>query len=332
MPCGSTTALSRRSRSSWRRGRRVGFGRSRDDAGSLPEHLADRLDEQRRIARENGEAIIEDPAVVLRAITHQWPSFTLADLAQFLKSRTDASQFDAAYLAVTTSGDLVVLPPDGSGGDRFTSRDMIEAARSLRQRVISMAGRRGHALSLRSSDGSPSSSAEPLPPPAPPAPSPLPLNLMPCVDEQRRVLDYLTAEGDAKAIAVMADGARDALLAAARLAWQASGLRVIGAASSRAAAEHLQAAAGISSQPLAAYEDGWQRGLELLAQDHVLLVDGAEMLGLRQLERIVGVADKARAKVVLIGNAAQLQAMRIESAFQSVLREIGLPDPQCAAS
>ncbi len=185
----------------------------------MPGHLTDRLAEQRRIARENGEAIIEDPAVVLRAITHQWPSFTLADVAQFLRSRTDESQFDAAYLAVTKSDDLVPLPPDAGGRERFTSRDMVEAARSLRQRVLSMAGRRGHGVA-----------GAPVPPPSslPPTSNPPQVD-----DEQRRLFDYLTSEGDAKAIAVIVAEARDALLTAVRRAWEANGLRVTGAVLSR---------------------------------------------------------------------------------------------------
>jgi Ti-type conjugative transfer relaxase TraA len=287
-------------------GRNLGVGRGRRGNESLPDHLTERIVEQQRIVKENGAAILEDPTVVLRALTHQRPTFTHHDLAEFLRSRTDAAQFDAALLAVTQSAELVALASDGGGQGRFTSRDMIEAAKSLKARTVSMATRRGHGVA-------PDRQSSVL--------SQFSLN-----HEQRRAFEYLVGDGDAKAIAVAAGADKDALLTAARLAWNAEGLQVMGAARSRTAAENLQAASGIGSQTLASLEDGWQQGRDLLTREAVLVADGAEMLGLKQLERLLAAVDKARAKVVIIGDSVQLQAMKVEWPFHGVLLEIGLPD------
>jgi Ti-type conjugative transfer relaxase TraA len=287
-------------------GRNVGVGRLRRDDENLPDHLSERIAEQQRIAKENSEAILEDPTVVLRALTHQRPTFTQRHLADFLRSRTDAAQFDAVLLAVTQSPDLVALTPDSGGQGRFTSRDMIEAAKSLKARALSMASRKGHGVT-------PDRQTSVL--------SKISLN-----DEQRRAFDYLVGHGDAKAIAIVANAGKDSLLAAARLAWDAEGLQVAGAARSRTAAENLQATSGIRTQTLTDLEEGWQQGRDILTREDVLLVDGSEMIGLKQLERVLAVTDKARAKVVLIGDSVQLQAMKVEWPFRSVLREIGLTE------
>jgi Ti-type conjugative transfer relaxase TraA len=294
-------------------GRNVGVGRARRGDENLADHLRGRIAEQQRIVQENGDAILEDPTVVLRALTHQRPTFTHRDLAEFLRSRIGAAQFDAVYLAVTQSQELVAatrsrelvaLSPDGDQ-NRFTSRDMMEAARSLKHRAVSMASRRGHGV-------------------APDRRSAV-LSRFSLSGEQLRAFDYLVADGDAKAIAV-ADADKDALLAAARLAWDAEGLKVAGAARSRMAADKVHAASGIPSRALADWEEGWQQGRDPLTREGVLVVDGSEMIDLKQLERFLAVADKARAKVVLIGDSIRLGTMRIESPFRDVLLEIGLTE------
>jgi hypothetical protein len=242
--------------------RRVGFGRP----------ASERLAEQRRIARDNGDCIIEDPAVVLRALTQQRPVFTRLELARFLRSRTAAEQFDAAYRAVTESADLIALPSDGTVA-RFTSRDMVDAEKSLMHRVRVMAQRRGHGIKAVPGD----------------ADWPAALGA-----EYRRAFDYLIGEGDAKAIALSAGGT--VLIAAARRAWTESGLRVV---------------------------DAPALAVETVTAHCVLLVEGSELLALKELERLAAVADKARAKIVLVGDGLRLAAMRVDSAFQRVIAMLG---------
>jgi ATP-dependent exoDNAse (exonuclease V) alpha subunit len=189
-------------------GRRIGVGRARQGAQTLPSHLTDRIAEQQRIAHENGETILEDPTVALRALTHQRPIFTYPELAQFLRSRTSsAAQFDTVLHAVTRSADFVALEPAAGHRGRFTSRDMIEAEASLVRRAASMAARRGHAVAPDRQSAVASQFA--------------------MDDALRRAFEYLVSEGDAKAIAV-AGAAKGVLLTASRQAWTAEGFAVVG--------------------------------------------------------------------------------------------------------
>ena len=122
-------------------------------------------------------------------------------------------------------------------------------------------------------------------------------------EDQRTALKYMVAEGDLKALAAAADSGKCALLAAAREVWERRGLKVIGIAVSRISAETLQSSSGIPSQTLDSQEREWQEGRDAWTANHVVVVDEAEMIGLKQLERILAVADKARSKVVLVGDA-----------------------------
>jgi len=107
-----------------------------------------------------------------------------------------------------------------------------------------------------------------------------------------------------------------------REAWEIQELSVIGVALSRIAAETLQASSGIPTQPLASHELEWQEGRNPLTLNHVIVVDGAEMIGLKQLERLLAVVDKARAKVLLMGDSAQLEAMGSMSPLQAFSTEL----------
>jgi ATP-dependent exoDNAse (exonuclease V) alpha subunit len=280
--------------------RRIGVGRARQAGRTLPTHLAERIAEQQRIAKANGEAILEDPSVALRALTRQRPAFTRQELVQYLRARTqNAVEFDAVLTAVSQSSELVALAAD-NGEERFTSRDMIEAEKSLLRRTASMATRRGHGVAL---DRQNSISAQ-------------------CMlsEAAQHAFVCLVSEGDAKALAVTG-GAKAAIIAAASQAWGEQGFAVRGVAPSRRAAASLQAASGILSQSLAAYDEQWEGGFEM-TRDTVLLLDGAEMLGLKQLERVLAVADRARAKAVFVGDFEQLRAARAESPFRDLMRNI----------
>ncbi|MDP8985356.1 MAG: MobA/MobL family protein [Pseudomonadota bacterium] len=283
-------------------GRRVG-GRARQ-SDAVPDYIGERIAEQQLIARQNGRTILEDPTVALRAITHQRPTFTMQELTQFLRSRTEsAAQLDAALLAISRSADLVAL--DGAGGqERFTSRDMIEAHQSLVRRAASMLLRRGHAVDTDRRLAV--------------------LGQSTLTDAERCSFDYVVSDGDLKALTTGA-AAKAVLLPAARHAWHAQGLTVEGAAPSAAEARHLEAATGIGSQDLAQCEERWHRGLGRLTRDTVFVLDGAQLLGLKQLERALAAADNARAKIVLMADSDQLRAMKAEPPFCTLLRQVPAP-------
>ncbi|MDB6086307.1 MAG: Ti-type conjugative transfer relaxase TraA, partial [Gammaproteobacteria bacterium] len=193
------------------------------------------------------------------------------------------------------------LDPDDDKRGRFTSRDMVEAENSLIRRTASMAERHRH--------GVPSDTQNTV------------LTRFPMSDPQRRAFEWLVGEGDIKAIAVTKD-LKDTLLSAARHAWDSESLAVKGAALSEQAAQHLEAASGIDSQSIAQCEEQWQQGAGLPDAGTVLLLDGAQTMGLKQLERILAVADKARAKLVLVADFDQLRAMRVDTPFRTVLSQL----------
>ncbi len=250
-----------------------------------------------------------DPTVALRALCRRQPTFTHDELVQFLKPRTgDQAQLDAVLAAIMESSELAALAPDGAAPARFTSRDMLEAEKSLMKRAAVMTARRGRG-------------AAPGPRLSELARSELPqvTEAPQLSEEQRRAFEYIAGDGDIKALAAAAYDGKSLLLAALREHWESRGLTVIGAALSPAAAHTLQGSSGIGSQTLESLELQWREGRVPMTPNHVLVVDGAEMIGVKQLERLLAAVDRARGKVVLVGDSQQLEAMGSMSPLRSIL-------------
>ncbi len=274
--------------------RKTGVGRPLYDIDALPEHLHARFAEQRLIAQVNGAAIIEDPAIAIRALAHQRRSFTHAQLSQFLRSRTDGDlQHDAALSAVMASPELIALNPIDHRPAEYASRDLIEAEKSLLRRALTLAAR--HAGASRRSRprlDAPRSGAPPVDA-AVTKPSGDALRPECWLSQLRETFSYVVAAGDFKAVA-LPEEARTEFVSTARAYWQAQGRRV------------LEGAA--PADPGA------------LAQDDVLVVAGAELMDVKSLERILAGAERARAKLVLLADAVQLQAMGAMAPLHSLMR------------
>ncbi len=113
------------------------------------------------------------------------------------------------------------------------------------------------------------------------------------------------------------------MLGIARDAWEHAGYRVQGLALSGIAAENLESGSGIASRTIASIEHQWGQGRELLDRRSILVIDEAGMIGSRQMERVVSEAEKHGAKVVLIGDPAQLQAIEAGAAFRATAERHG---------
>ncbi|WP_234178872.1 Ti-type conjugative transfer relaxase TraA [Sphingopyxis sp. NFH-91] len=270
---------------------------------------ADRLAEHLEIARSNGEKILANPSIAIDAITHRQATFTTRDLAMFAHRNSDGKeQFDAVMTAVKSSPELVALGRDGSGDDRFTSKSMIETEQRLERATTTLDARRNHGVAEhRRERALARASARGLDLSA----------------EQRGALEHVTSARGVSNVIGYAGTGKSAMLGVAREAWEAAGYRVQGAALSGIAAEGLEQGSGIGSRTLASLEHQWANDRERLTDKHVLVIDEAGMVGTRQLERVVSEAERQGAKVVLVGDPQQLQAIEAGAAFRAAAERHG---------
>ncbi len=259
----------------------------------------------REIARENGARIIARPALLLEAITAQQAIFTRHDLARLLHRYTDdAAQFARALALVEASPELVRLGRDGRGEPRFTTRGMLACERDLAADGASLAARRGHPTFSEARIRSTAEAAG-------------------LGEEQAEALRHVTTPAGLAAIVGFAGTGKSALLGIAADIWREAGYRVRGVALSGIAADGLQEGAGITSRTIASQMLRWQRGRERLRAGDILVVDEAGMIGSRDMRALLAAAKAAGAKVVLVGDAEQLQPIAAGAPFRLLVERLG---------
>lgn len=265
---------------------------------------ADRAEDHRRIARENGARIVADPSAALDAITQQQSTFTRRDMAMFAHRHSDGiDQFNEVMGAMRGAPDLVELGKDDAGQDRFTTRDMIEAEQRLHRAAELMAERERHKVNDAGRQAALARAES---------------RDLVLSGEQADALAHVTDGRDLGIVVGYAGTGKSAMLGVAREAWEDAGYTVRGAALSGIAAENLEGGSGIASRTIASMEHGWSQGRDMLTSRDVLVIDEAGMVGTRQLERVLSHAAEAGAKVVLVGDPQQLQSIEAGAAFRSI--------------
>ncbi|WP_029314320.1 Ti-type conjugative transfer relaxase TraA, partial [Acidiphilium angustum] len=295
-----------------------------------------RLDEE--AAKRNATLIREKPEQVLTLITNEKSVFDRRDIARALHRAVDwhgagsgagpdagadaggAEAFRVALARVMASPALVELQPaqrDERGREiepaRYSTREMVEIERAMAASADRMEEARGFAVAPRHVDAAIGrqdgairrAGGDGL------------------AAEQRAAIEHITGPERIAAVVGLAGAGKSTMLAAAREAWQAQGYQVHGAALAGKAAEGLEESSGIVSRTLASWSRGWERGFDQLGPRDVFVIDEAGMVGSKQLSRFITEADRAGAKIVLIGDPEQLQPIGAGAAFRAVAERVG---------
>lgn len=288
-----------------------------------------RLDEE--AAQRNADLIREKPEQVLTLITGEKSVFDRRDVARTLHRyiNDDVQEFQSAFAKVMASPALVELQPertDPATGEielaRYSTREMVEIESGMIESAQRMHGAHGHGVGRRHveraidrQDAALQRSAGGTSPAGDPSAR--------LSDEQRRAIEHITGPERIAAVVGYAGAGKSTMLAAAREAWEAEGYTVHGAALSGKAAEGLEESSGIQSRTLASWSRGWENDRGTIGRGDVFVIDEAGMVGSRQLARFVGEAEARGAKIVLVGDHEQLQAIGAGAPFRAITEEIG---------
>lgn len=268
---------------------------------------AERAEAHAAVRAENARQILARPELVLEALTQREAVFTRQDMARELhRHLDDPEQFQTVLAKLDASPELVRL----SEGDRweaarFSTRTMIAAEERMMAVAGALAAWRDHDVPaeyvVAAEARAPHLSAE-----------------------QSTAIIHITGWEHIAVVAGAAGAGKSTSLTAAREAWEAAGYRVRGAALAGKAADALQTSSGIESRTLHALEYGWRNGRDPLGPRDVLVIDEAGMVGSRQMGRVLEAVQAAGAKVVLVGDARQLQPIEAGAAFRAIAEQIGV--------
>ena len=263
-----------------------------------------RVKEHQEIARRNGEKILADPSIALYAITRQQSTFTHHDIARFVNRHSaDQAQFSEVYVKILASNELVYLGQDGKGVQRFSTKAQYQLESEMMSQAESLANRHSHKVA---------SKAVAL------VKARHTLN-----DEQSLALEHVSTGANLACVVGYAGSGKSYFLKAAREVWEASGYKVHGVALSGIAAQNLEASSGIASRTFASRQWYWERDKEHLSAKDVIVVDEAGMLGSEQMALVVREVERANAKLILVGDSEQLQAINAGAAFRGLVEKVG---------
>nr|WP_194398670.1 MobF family relaxase [Microbacterium atlanticum] len=142
--------------------------------------------------------------------------------------------------------------------------------------------------------------------------------------DQRVALDRIVSSGRAVDLLVGAAGTgKTTAMRALRNAWESAYGRgsVVGLAPSAGAAHVLAEELGIPTENTAKWWSNHLTRGEAFSVGQLVIVDEASLAGTLSLDRITGIAERAGAKVLLVGDHAQLQAVDAGGAFALLVHD-----------
>jgi len=271
--------------------------------------------------QEMADRLLADPELLLKQLGNERSTFDEKDIAKALHRYVDdPTDFANIRARLMASDDLILLKPQqverqtGKVAEPaiFTTREILRIEYDMAQSAEVLSQRKGFgiaeakiAAAVRSVE-----TADPD--------KPFKLDR-----EQVEAVRHVTGDNGIAAVVGLAGAGKSTLLAAARVAWEGKRHRVFGAALAGKAAEGLEDSSGIKSRTLASWELSWENGRDLLDRGDIFVVDEAGMVSSQQMARVLKAAEDAGAKVVLVGDAMQLQPIQAGAAFRAISERIG---------
>jgi Ti-type conjugative transfer relaxase TraA len=265
--------------------------------------------------------IEHNPTVLLEMIVAQTATFLAADISRhLLRYVTDKTTSDRILARVMASPELLTRRPDVYDPESrrlvakavYTTRSMQALEASMIDAAGRLQRRGGHAVSqarvdaaIRAVEG-----ADPAKP-------------FTLAVEQVEAIQAVTGDASIACVVGIAGSGKSTMLEVAHRAWRAADQRVCGAALSGKAAEGLQQSSGIASRTLASWELAWSRGQDGLRRGDIFVIDEAGMVPTRQMAVVVGQVRASGAKLVLVGDAEQLQPIDAGAAFRAITERVG---------
>ena len=256
-----------------------------------------------RKAREAELAMRRDPSVIVERVSSMKALFTRQDLYRDLNQVTDDPVvFNAVKSALDVHPDLVPLETGavpGSSREWLTTRSVLETEQSIIAlgRVLSEHGSFGLSEAVRARALSTDSRLS---------------------DEQVSAVNHLTGDAQLAIVAGVAGAGKSTMLSVVRQGYEEAGYRVSGVALAGKAADELHRSSGIESRTLASWLYRQDAGMLELTSTDVIVMDEAGMVHDKTMERVLNAANRAGAKVILVGDAEQLQPIQAGSPFRSL--------------
>lgn len=275
----------------------------------------DRMALHEQLRRDNAARIERRPEIVIDAVSREKSVFDERDIARHLhRWIDDGQQFQNLLARVMASPELVMLAGEGVEFDtgelrpaQFATREMVRIEETMVRQAAHLSGHGAFGARAHIRNEVLASHRQ-------------------LSSEQRNAIELATGDERLTLIVGRAGAGKTTMMNAAREIWEASGYRVVGGALAGKAAEGLEKEAGIESRTLASWALQWQRGRLKLDAETVFVMDEAGMVSSRQMAEFIAAAAYSGAKIVLVGDADQLQPIEAGGAFRALSEQFGFAE------
>lgn len=326
-----------------------GIGRHLQDKG-LETHT---IQENKVIRLINSNKIIENPEIILDKLAQEKNNFTVDDIKKSIESYKSANESSiqkplwkgtskninellqgleknesvftdknlrrvvAKYSDnlieinkiiedIKSSPNLLPIGPGNDGRERYTTRAMFDLENHLQKLSGILYRRNKHAVKNRIIERS--------------------IKKFNLKDDQAEAIRHVLKGPDVTAIVGRAGTGKSYSLKVAADAWTKAGYKVQGIALAGIAASNMQIDSGINSKTIASFTLALKENRLTLSKQDIVIMDEAGMTDSSSFHDVLVAVKRAKAKLVLVGDHAQLQPVGPGAPFRALLERIGFSE------
>jgi Ti-type conjugative transfer relaxase TraA len=249
--------------------------------------------------KERSEEQIKETA--FDELTRNKATFSKYDLDHYIKrcGIQDPDEVAKLALSVLAHKDIKIVGIGEHGEARFTSRNYEDREKRMFDAAETLSARQTFKTSSIKQDYN--------------------LNVSRLSGEQKEAVREILDGKDLSILIGRAGAGKTTAMKEVVQAYEQSGYQVIGAAPTGAAAKNLGKDTGIKCKTIHSWIGSWDKGSgQPLNDKTVLIVDEAGMLSTKWLDKTLSAAEKAGAKVILVGDPDQLKAVEAGDAFRGL--------------
>lgn len=143
-------------------------------------------------------------------------------------------------------------------------------------------------------------------------------------EEQAAVVRYAISAGSIKVIEGAAGSGKSTSALAIANAYKSSGYKVTGLAASWSAAVIIGRDANIDARAVAGFIGDVEKGKIKLTEKDVLMIDESGLIGSRDAEKLLSIAEKYGCKIVMLGEEKQLSSVAAGPALAIIMEKAGV--------
>ncbi len=275
-------------------------GKSRYSGGSY-------LKEENQIIRESREQIaLGDVDELIQLLSIEHSVFTRRDIEKLLfktlKETTSSELYLVKVEELLSNKNVIEIGPDERGHVTYTTRNHYMQEANLLKDIEQMHARKTHDYK-QPLDGL--------------------INKFKLNEEQKEALSFITQGQDVSLLVGKPGTGKSYLLQPVKEYYESSNCRVLGAALSSKVAKALEDDTGIQSSTIASLSHQLSNNKLILTKRDVIVIDEAGMVDFANMAMILNAANRAKAKVILVGDPQQLKPIQKGEIFRGIADRVG---------